>query len=222
MWRLGGKRSDFRMPREGVFAWQHDAQRDPDGTIRIFDNEAAPRVRSKSRVLWLRLDEGAKRASVARQLVHPEGLLSGTQGNAQRLGNGNTFVGWGSQGYFTEYSRRGSVLFDARVARGNDTYRAYRQRWDGRPAGRPDVAVRRRGARRTAVYASWNGATEVFRWDIMAGRRASSLRKVAFYRRDGFETAMSVPTRARYVAVRAVSRFGRVLGQSRARRVRGR
>jgi hypothetical protein len=222
MWRLGGKRSDFRMPREGVFAWQHDAQRDPDGTIRIFDNEAAPRVRSKSRVLWLRLDEQAKRASVARQLSHPEELLSGTQGNAQRLPNGNTFVGWGSQGYFTEYSRRGSVLFDARVARGNDTYRAYRMPWDGRPAGRPDLAVRRRGASRTAVYASWNGATEVFRWDILAGSRASSLRKVAFYRRDGFETAMSVPTRARYIAVRAVSRRGRVLGTSRARRVRGR
>ena len=38
MWRLGGKRSDFAIEPAAVFAWQHDARRQPDGTITLFDN----------------------------------------------------------------------------------------------------------------------------------------------------------------------------------------
>ena len=134
------------MPRDARFAWQHDAQRAPNGTIRIFDNEAAPKVRFRSRVLWLRLDEQAQTARIARAVGHPLNLLSGTQGNAQSLPNGNTMVGWGSQGYFSEFDARGRLLFDGRVARGNDTYRAYRFPWErppDPPAGRPGARPRR-------------------------------------------------------------------------------
>ncbi len=219
IWRLGGKRSDFRLPRSGRFAWQHDAQRAPDGTIRIFDNEAAPKVRSKSRVLWLALDEERRTARVARSAEHPAGLLSGTQGNAQALPNGNTFVGWGSQGYFTEYGAGGRVLFDARVARGNDTYRAYRFPWSGTPGGRPALAAERRGSGRTAVWASWNGATQVAGWQVLAGDRPEALEPVVSMTRSGFETAYLVRTAARYVAVRALDATGQVLGTSRAERV---
>jgi hypothetical protein len=38
IWRLGGKHSDFQIAPEAVFAWQHDARRQPDGTITMFDN----------------------------------------------------------------------------------------------------------------------------------------------------------------------------------------
>ena len=220
MWRLGGKKSDFAMSKAAVFAWQHDAQRDPDGTIRIFDNEAAPKVREKSRVLSLRLDEDAKTARIAGQLTHPDDLLSGTQGNAQRLPNGNTFVGWGSQGYFTEYSRGGRLLFDGRVARGNDSYRAYRQPWSAVPRGRPDIAVFPRSGGRIAVYGSWNGDTRRKRWDVLAGTSRDSLRKVRSKGREGFEDAVSLPRRsARYVALRAVDADGDVLGTSVVKRV---
>ena len=220
IWRLGGKKSDFALTRAGVFAWQHDAQRSPDGTIRIFDNEAAPKVRNRSRVLSLRLDETARTAQIADVLVHPDQLLSGTQGNAQRLPNGNTFVGWGSQGYFTEYSRRGRLLFDGRIARGNDSYRAYRQPWSGVPRARPDVAVFRRRGGRVAVYASWNGDTRRRRWHVLAGRTRDSLRRVAVKRREGFEDAISLSrSSARYVAMRAVDADGEVLGTSLVKRV---
>ena len=157
------------------FAWQHDAQRAPNGAIRIFDNEAAPKVRFRSRVLWLRLDEQARTARVARAVGHPLNLLSGTQGNAQALPNGNTFVGWGSQGYFSEFGQSGRPLFDARVARGNDTYRAYRFPWTGRPTRPPDVQARVLDSRRTEVWVSWNGATGVERWRVLAGTRRNRL-----------------------------------------------
>ena len=144
MWRLGGKESDFRMlgrrsrvpaPSGGTrrqgqetgprtvtaaqFAWQHDVQRHADGTLRVFDNASAPPVRRASRALFLRLDEQARTATVASVFEHPDDLLAGTQANVQALPNGTLFVGWGSQGYFSELTPDGAVLFDARVARGN-------------------------------------------------------------------------------------------------------
>ena len=44
LWRLGGKRSDFAMGAGASFAWQHDARRQPDGTLTVFDNGATPAV----------------------------------------------------------------------------------------------------------------------------------------------------------------------------------
>src|SRR5919204_2109994 len=59
LWRLGGKRSDFRMGPGTRFAWQHDARRQPDGTITLFDDEAAPPLGKRSRAIRLRLDTTA-------------------------------------------------------------------------------------------------------------------------------------------------------------------
>lgn len=215
MWRLGGKRSDFAMAGESQFAWQHDARRAPEGRIRIFDNAAAPPVRERSRVLDLELDEEAMTARVARSIEHPDDLLSGTQGNAQRLPDGNVFVGWGSQGYFSEFAPDGRMLFDGRVARGFDSYRVYRMPWVGRPTDAPAVATQANGLS-TTVWASWNGATEVARWEVLAGSTPGSLRPVAEVARDGFETEIEVPDRVDRVAVRALDAAGEELGTSRS------
>src|SRR5919198_2049385 len=64
LWRLGGKKSDFKMGPGTTFAWQHDARRQDDGTITIFDNGAVPPVEKFSRVLVLKIDEQAKRATL--------------------------------------------------------------------------------------------------------------------------------------------------------------
>ena len=61
VWRLGGKKSDFKMGPGTSFAWQHDARRQRDGTITVFDNGAAPPVEKFSRILRLRVDAAAKR-----------------------------------------------------------------------------------------------------------------------------------------------------------------
>jgi arylsulfotransferase ASST len=45
IWRLGGKNSDFKMGPGARFTSQHDARRQPDGTLTIFDNGAPPRCR---------------------------------------------------------------------------------------------------------------------------------------------------------------------------------
>ena len=218
-WRLGGKRSSFRLGPGVRFAWQHDAQQRADGAITLFDNSAFPPVRKRSRALAIRLDRATRSATLESAFVHPNGLLAATQGNQQHLPHGGSLVGWGSQRYFTEFDAAGGVLWDARVAIGFESYRAYRAPWVGAPRSRPAVAGVRSGDAMT-VYASWNGATEVARWEVLAGGADGALAPVANAPRSGFETAIPVAARTTFVAVRALAADGSVLGTSPARRVR--
>lgn len=217
LWRLGGKRSDFEMGPGTRFAWQHDARRTPDGKLSLFDNQASPKRAEESRALILDVDERRMRVARARQYTHPRELLSNNKANTQALPNGNVMVGWGFHPYFTEYSRSGRILFDARFADPeNVSYRAYRFRWTGRPGGRPAVAARTSRGGMT-VYASWNGATEVAEWRVSAGATPESLERVVRGPRQGFETALRVRTAQPCVAVEALDSQGRPLGSSRAR-----
>ena len=93
-----------------------------------------------------------------------------------------------------------------------DTYRAFKQRWVGRPSSRRPSRLEREGERVTA-YASWNGATEVTRWQLLAGPSADALKPVAGVRRQGFETEIEAETPGPWFAVRAL-RGKRVLGTS--------
>jgi hypothetical protein len=95
IWRLGSKNSDFEMGPSTRTAWQHDARRQPDGTITIFDNGDIKKE-ELSYGLVLELDEEKMNASLVRNYPHPDRLLAGTQGNMQVLPNGNVFIGWGS------------------------------------------------------------------------------------------------------------------------------
>jgi hypothetical protein len=126
------------------------------------------------------------------------------------------FVGWGSQPAFSEFADDGRLLFDGRLAKGNDNYRAYRGRWTGRPATAPSVAAEPAGGGRVRVFASWNGATEVARWEVLAGPSPDALRPAGGAPRRGFETAVVVPAGARHVAARALAANGAVLGRSKA------
>ena len=214
IWTLGGRNGDFEMGRGTQFAWQHDARRLRDGTISLFDNSAIPKVADHSRAVVLRVDERARVASLVRSYVHPLRLVSPHQGNAQPLSNGGFFVGWGGNPYFTEFSPTGRVLLDGRLAAG-DSYRAYRFRWRGRPAERPAVAARLSGDGALTVYASWNGATDVARWEVLTGRNPDELRLAATAERQGFETTVTVDAAAPYVAVRALAATGATLATSR-------
>ena len=217
LWRLGGKKSDFKLGAGVRFAWQHDARRRPDGTITIFDNGAAPPVEKFSRVLVLRADTAAKKATLVRSYHHPQRLLAPFEGNAQFLPNGNIVVGWGAQPYVSEFSRSGALLFDAYFGDGKppgmdaDSYRAYRFAWRGHPTDRPVVVVAG-----DAAYASWNGATDVVRWQVLAGPAAGQLKPVQTVAKNGFETPIRLDKSAAFYAVKAIGRDGKVLGTSEA------
>jgi hypothetical protein len=130
IWRLGGKKSDFRLGTEAGFSFQHNAVAAGQNTISIFDNEVNPKpVLPWSRVIWLKLDPSAKTATLIRSINHPDHLSVLSQGSAQLLDNGDTFVGWGEPAHFSEFDSNGRMIFDATLPKGYDTYRAYRFRW---------------------------------------------------------------------------------------------
>jgi hypothetical protein len=218
MWRLGGKKSDFEMGEGTRFAFQHDARRLPDGTISIFDNGTTvfrgtvPDVVEESRTIVLKLDEQQMRASLDREYTHPDKMYADAAGNAQALPNGNVFVGWGRALVFSEFGKEGKLLFDARLPPGNRSYRYFRFPWSARPSDRPAAVAERANEDEIEVYASWNGATEVATWEVLAGPHPDQLEPLGAVPRKGFETAMAAQTHHPYVAVRAKDRSGRVLG----------
>jgi Arylsulfotransferase (ASST) len=211
LWRLGGKRSSFAMGKGTRFAWQHDARFQPDGTLTIFDDESTPPEAPRSRAIRLRLDPKTHTATLVRA-DSLEGVLTSSQGNVQQLPNGDVFVGWGAVPRYTEFDAHGRVVYDATFSAGDDSYRAYRFPWVGDPTTRPAIAVAEDGT----VYASWNGATQVASWRVVAGPDAEDLHEVGSGARTGFETTLTATTVEPYVAVQALDARGDVLGQSAA------
>ena len=214
LWRLDGKKSDFEMGTGTQSAFQHDARRQRDGTITIFDNGAHPKVHDQSRGIAVELDELKMSARLVREYTSPKKRLSTSQGNMQLLSNSNILIGWGSEPFISEFSREGELLFEARFPPGGESYRAFRFPWSGHPTDEPAVAVEQGPDDKLKLYASWNGATEVESWEVFAGPRPGRLESVGSVPWDGFETAMLVRTSHSYVAVRAKDRLGRPLGTS--------
>jgi hypothetical protein len=211
VWRLGGKRSDFAMGAGATFSWQHDARRQPDGTLTIFDDGASP---GHSRGIVLRLDEQAKTATLVRAFEHPAPLLARSQGNMQVLPGGNVLIGWGDAGYVSEFSANGKIVFDATYPAAVQSYRNYRQAWTGRPADLPAAAAVSGPGGSVTAFASWNGATEVATWDVLAGPSAGALKLAGSVPRSGFETSIPVRGPAQWVQVVARNARGAVLGSS--------
>jgi hypothetical protein len=212
--RVGGKKTDFTLGPGAAFAWQHDPEAVDRHTVRVFDNEAAPTILPRSRVIWLRRDPWTHTVSLVRAFEHPDGLSAGSQGNSQALDGGHTFVGWGATGRFSELDPFGNLVFDASVPTGYDTYRAYRHVWHGRPDVPPTATAQRTSEDAVTVHAIWNGATDVARWIVVAGGHPHALWPVASADWNGLDTTIAVSTRAAEVAVVAVDEAGRELGRS--------
>jgi hypothetical protein len=215
IWRLGGKKSDFEMGEDARFAYQHDARRHPNGTLTIFDNRGE-NMNEQSRGITLNLDEVAMTATLLREYTNPKEPFAIYQGNVQTLPDGNVFVGWGSAPYLSEFGSDGKLLFDARFPPEVESYRAFRFPWNGQPDEAPALATGPGPDDEVTLYASWNGATEVATWEVLAGPAPEELKSVGFAPRKGFETVIRVPTAEPYLGVQAKNRSGRVLGASKA------
>jgi hypothetical protein len=104
------------------------------------------------------------------------------------------------------------MVFDARFVGANSSYRAYELPWTGTPAGSPAVAASTSG-RTTNVSVSWNGATQVASWLVLAGSAANALQAVVTASKRGFETQIAIPAKP-YVAVQALDAAGRAMATS--------
>ncbi|HEX4628313.1 MAG TPA: arylsulfotransferase family protein, partial [Gemmatimonadales bacterium] len=213
LWRLGGKRSSFLMGAGTTTAWQHDPREVGGDEISIFDNGAAPPVRGQSRGIVVRIDAEHRTATLVSQLTHAPGLLAASQGNLQLLENGDWFLGWGQEPYFSEVSATGAVVFDAHLPAGDQSYRGFRFPWTGTPSHRPALALSPSSGGSRTVYASWNGATNVAAWSVLGGPTAGALTPIAHAPRSGFESAIPIaaPTPGSYITAQALDSSGAVL-----------
>jgi hypothetical protein len=214
MWRLGGKKSTFTMGPGAAFNYQHDVRIQPSGLVSVFDDEGAPVVNGPSRAELIKLDQTKKTATLVQQFTHTPPLQTFSQGNMQHLANGDWMVGWGGLPNFTEYNTQGQPVFDASFPTGEDSYRTYRAAWSAQPTDSPAVAVTHAASGAEMVYASWNGATDVASWQVLAGATASTLAPVSKVNRAGFETPISLPGSVPNIQVRALNASGKVLGTS--------
>ena len=213
MWKLGGKHSSFKMGPGTRTAYQHDALMHPNDVMSIFDDGGWPSHRV-SRALFERLDTRTMTARLVHAYEHSPALDANVEGSVQELAHGDTFVGWGDAPYFSEFNRHGGEIFDGRLDSANASYRAYEFSWQGQPDTPPSLAVTRGRKGASTVYASWNGATQVVRWRVLAGSQPDRLRAVAVAPRRGFESVIDVRARAKYFAVQALDGSGHGLGTS--------
>src|SRR5699024_793752 len=221
-WILGGTASDFTMDDDAVFAWQHAAARDDDGTLVLLDNHARNADDDQSsRGLRLTLDEEAMTASVHTEYRPPAERPAGSMANLQLLENGNVVIGWGQQPFYSEYTRDGELIYDVchgdachgdDIEGGGGSYRAYKAAWEGHPTTDPDVVIDQNDQGDDHVYVSWNGATEVAQWRLVTGDDADAATEATVVDKTSFETAIPLETPADYVAVEALDADGQVLG----------
>jgi EmrB/QacA subfamily drug resistance transporter len=220
-WQLGGKHSTFQVPSDAAFEWQHDVRLNPGSIVSMFDDNCCQITGAgtylapagPSRALELKVDVSSGQATLVKQYQHSNGFSAAYMGDAQLLPDGNVFVGWGSQPYFSEYSSSGRLLLDASLPTPDLTYRATVNNWVGLPSYPPSGAARESSGG-TTVYASWNGATGVASWKILAGTSSQNLSVVAGADQTGFETTVNVKGHPSVFKVEAINSKGQVISTS--------
>jgi hypothetical protein len=215
LWRLGGSNSSFKLGAGTETAWQHDGRMLPNGEVTLFDDGSNPPVHHQSRGVRIALDMATHTAHLSAAYIHPSPLLSVSQGNMQTLEDGNVVLDYGSIPDLAEYSPSGSLLFDARLPLDMDNYRGFRFPWHGQPSSPPAVTANLNNtSEQTIVRASWNGATEVASWRVLAGQHQQSLAPKSTVPASSFESEAILPEKWAYVAVQALDASGRTLGTS--------
>ncbi|KAM0556863.1 hypothetical protein ACHAPJ_005535 [Fusarium lateritium] len=238
IWRLHGRRSDFHVPDNAKFCFQHHArwlsQEDDVEVISLYDNSAhgtehsggsevhtAPTSSGKI----LRLNTTSWTAELVAGYFPPDDLLSKSQGSTQVLPGGNVIVGWGSEGALTEFTPDGNPIFHAYVDSdflgvGAENYRAFKYNWTGLPNEDPAI-VALQSKRSTKVYVSWNGDSETAVWRFYAVTDQYGSRDfLGEVKRTSFETSFEISGNdVTSVAAEAVDAHGRVLRSTASARV---
>ncbi|HEY5260482.1 MAG TPA: arylsulfotransferase family protein [Solirubrobacteraceae bacterium] len=218
LWRLGGLKSSFKLGPGTATAWQHDGRVLANGEVTFFDDGSNPPIHSQSRGLRISLDFKTHEAHLSAAYTHPDPpLLAPSQGNMQTLPDGNAVVGYGGVPAVSEFSKKGSLLFDAHLPYDMSFYRAFRVPWSGRPSSPPAVLANLNNtSEETIVHMSWNGATDVASWRVLAGQHPSSLQAQTEIPASDFENSTILPKKYAYAAVQALDSAGHVLGSSKA------
>ncbi len=203
---------------------QHDAlfvsENSTTTVISLFDNASNgfDNTASYSSGMLIAIDNSTNQATLLNSYNGQDGrYLSASQGNFQRLPNGNAFLGWGNHAAFSEQAEDGSLVLVADFAStGTMHYRAYKFNWTATPLGRPALyTYAHNTSAPTAFYVSWNGATEVTAWRFYTASSPSSVfNLLGNTSKAGFETFYTVPDFQAFLMVEAVAANGTGLANS--------
>ncbi|KAH6898136.1 ASST-domain-containing protein [Thelonectria olida] len=238
IWALGGARNQFLDLSDGKatnIGWQHDARFYKNQShITMFDNHGEqtgpckPEHGCNSRGLHLEIDTQAMTARIVQEYYHPAQINSGAMGGLSQLDNGNVMVGWGYNPGFVEYTPDGKPVMDVQRGKFHEfqadmfAYRVSKHHWTGRPNWLPSAAIEapHRTTEKATVWLSWNGATDIASWVVLASDFANTLNGhenvVAVANRTGFETKIYLgnQTSHRYMAAAALTKEGTILGST--------
>ena len=232
IWRLGGKFSSFEM--EGFnFSAQHDARfrdyefkplRDDSMTyISLMDNAGGGSVTTSnySMGLLVGLNTATMKATLVKAFPRPDHALTLARGNLQTLPNANVIAGWSENAYSTEFTADGrQVLSTNFTSHRLVTYRIYKANFTSAPIDNPAIIAFVYGelplTSTTAVYVSWNGATEVSWWRFFAAQDSldGKFAIVGTAAKQGFETVLMTSGYQKRVYAEAMATNGTVLGRS--------
>jgi hypothetical protein len=171
----------------------------------------------------LTLDRDLRSALLKHRYFHADAQLdTPSQGNCQLLPDTGHVVGWGYLPFFSAYGPSGAaveapLILDGRFPQGAASYRTFLFNWVGHPPQDELRLVVRpsAGTGNFNAWVSWNGATEVAKWELRAGPSASSLQTVTTVAKQGFETAINFThQRASNFEVTALNATGQVIGRS--------
>ncbi|KWU45675.1 hypothetical protein RHOSPDRAFT_32598 [Rhodotorula sp. JG-1b] len=243
LWRLGGKKSDFKMGEGTDFWFQHHVRiyslpsNPHEKLVTLFSNGANQfeQTADTARGMVLRLNLAEMTAELEREYLPSFKHACSSEGSMQILDNGNVVIGWGIVPWFSEYSEDGKLLHEVQFgqidgrAEHDHSYRVYKDPWVGRPTTNPSLVLDQKTW--TTAFVSWNGATEHASWRLFSGANPEDLKALLdldgahiSYDRTGFETELELPplsssassegSNIRYLAVVAYDRYGVPLGGS--------
>lgn len=161
-------------------------------------------------------------ARYEKPLTGHEHSFSNSRGSLSFLPNGNAFVGWVTGSHIAEYTSDGRLLQTAIFPSNSAaSYRSYKFAWSGRPVRPPDAVAdyvncdAGNASICTVVHVSWNGATDVIRWNILRSElNGSDTQLVASSPRKGFETQIMVDKDLPGVVAVALNLSGHEIGRS--------
>ncbi len=134
IWRWGGKyckNNQFTFINDPIgFSHQHNVRRIPNGNITLFDNGNL-HYPQYSRVCEYQIDEKNKLATLIWEYKNNPTTFSNAMGDAERLDNHNTFIGWGSgqNPAISEVRADGTITYFQTMPATLINYRAFKFPW---------------------------------------------------------------------------------------------
>ena len=224
IWKLGGKKNMFEDLSEGAatgLSMQHHARfLKENSTLTIFNNGVTPGTSDyQTKGLIIDIDIQAMTAKVRHEYLSPHRIGSESRGSMQILDNNHVLLGLGVNAGWSEFSMQGDLLCDVHfgpeLGFGTDeilSYRVLKRNWIGRP--KTSLNIVHKGG---DIYVSWNGATEVVTWALLAADAdITDYVPLASIPKEGFETRIPIPTNLSTLSFRAVAldRHKNVLGST--------